>query len=260
MSSMIEVTVALASGRSESLSILESSKEDLNKLAQKSFGQGSLRLATAAGCILSDPMQTLQAAGLQDGDQLTAIVGRAKLASNRQAFAAWCCGGDGVVTWGHRDWGGDSSAVLDQLRNVQQVQATKAAFAAILQNGSVVTWGRAVSGGDSSAVRHLLRGVQQIQATDVAFAAILADGSVVTWGFSAFGGDSSAVQEQLRNVQQVQATSGAFAAILEDGSVVTWGNPSLGGDSSAVQHHLRSWQMAPSLHGGIQIQVVTALQ
>lgn len=191
MSSMIEVTVALASGRSESLSILESSKEDLNKLAQKSFGQGSLRLATAAGCILSDPMQTLQAAGLQDGDQLTAIVGRAKLASNRQAFAAWCCGGDGVVTWGHRDWGGDSSAVLDQLRNVQQVQATKAAFAAILQNGSVVTWGRAVSGSDSSAVRHLLRGVQQIQATDVAFAAILTDGFVVAWGYQDFGGDGS---------------------------------------------------------------------
>ena len=40
------------------------------------------------------------------------------------------------MTWG----GGNSSAVRDQLKNVQQVQATKSAFAAILGDGSVVTW------------------------------------------------------------------------------------------------------------------------
>lgn len=37
--------------------------------------------------------------------------------------------------------GGDSSAIQDQLRNVQQLQATLGAFAAILADGSVVTWG-----------------------------------------------------------------------------------------------------------------------
>ena len=100
---MIQVTVALASGRRKSLSILESSKvEDLRKLAQKFFGQGCLQLATADGCILSDPMQTLQAAGLQD-DQLMAIVGQVKLTSNRQAFAAWCCGATELLHGGHRD-------------------------------------------------------------------------------------------------------------------------------------------------------------
>ena len=69
------------------------------------------------------------------------------------------------MTWGHENWGGDSSAVRDQLRGVQQIQATKRAFAAILEDGSVVTWGDADCGGDSSAVQDQLRGVQQIQAT-----------------------------------------------------------------------------------------------
>ena len=40
----------------------------------------------------------------------------------------------------------------DQLKGVQQIQATGHAFAAILEDGSVVTWGSANSGGDSSAV------------------------------------------------------------------------------------------------------------
>ena len=38
---------------------------------------------------------------------------------------------DQVVTWGDAD-GGDSSAVQDRLVNVQQIQATYRAFAAIL--------------------------------------------------------------------------------------------------------------------------------
>ena len=58
------------------------------------------------------------------------------------AFAAIL--GDGsVVTWGNADCGGDSSAVQEQLKNVQQIQASDGAFAAILGDGSVVTWGSA---------------------------------------------------------------------------------------------------------------------
>ena len=62
-----------------------------------------------------------------------------------------------VATWGDASFGGDSSAVRDQLKGVQQIQATNFAFAAILEDGSVVTWGRADAGGDSSAVRDQLR-------------------------------------------------------------------------------------------------------
>ena len=56
------------------------------------------------------------------------------------------------MTWGDPDYGGDSSEVQDQLKGVQQVQATYSAFAAILADGSVVTWGNPGSGGDSSAI------------------------------------------------------------------------------------------------------------
>ena len=45
----------------------------------------------------------------------------------------------------------------DQLKGVQQIQATQRAFAAILADGSVITWGNAGFGGDSSAVQHELR-------------------------------------------------------------------------------------------------------
>ena len=70
----------------------------------------------------------------------------------------------------------------DERKNVLQIQATKAAFAALRTDGSVVTWGDASSGGESSAVQDRLKNVQQIQASEVSFAAILQDGSVVTWG------------------------------------------------------------------------------
>ena len=124
---MLQVYVALPSGKRKSLSIAESSKAgDLKRLAQKSFEQGFLRLVTAEGHVLADPNQSLQGAGLQEGDHLTAIVQQAKMAATEEAFAMWCCGsgGDRIVTWGRPDRGGDSSAVQDQLRNVQQVQAT----------------------------------------------------------------------------------------------------------------------------------------
>ena len=124
-----------------------------------------------------DPDKTLEEAEIEDGDCLTALVLQPQLAAANGAFALWCHGDSTLVTWRHADFGGDSSAVRDQLRGVQQIQATSRAFAAILENGSVVTWGHADFGGDSSGVRDELRGVQQIQATDGAFAAILEDGS-----------------------------------------------------------------------------------
>ena len=239
----LQVTVSLTSGRSASLSIpLASTVGDLKTIVQESLGKPFLRLITADRRKLK-PSEFLEAAGLQDGDQLTAIVGEAKLAATRYAFALWCCGGDRVLTWGHLDFGGDSSAVQDQLKSVQQVQATHKAFAAILEDGSVVTWGDPFWGGDSSAVQEdQLKKVRQVQGTRSAFAAILEDGSVVAWGDPASGGDSSAVKNKLKKVRQVQASEHAFAAILEDGCVVNWGHFYLGGDSSAVQDQLKSVQ------------------
>ena len=43
-----------------------------------------------------------------------------------------------------------------QLRNVQHIQASDGACAAILANGSVVTWGIDRHGGSSDAVQHII--------------------------------------------------------------------------------------------------------
>ena len=63
------------------------------------------------------------------------------LASSKcgKAFAAIM--GDGsVVTWGDPEYGGDSSHVQEQLRNVQYIQAVEDVFAAVLEKWTVVTW------------------------------------------------------------------------------------------------------------------------
>ena len=88
-----------------------------------------------------------------------------------------------VVTWGNYGLGGDSSALQDQLKNVQQIQASNYAFAAILGDGFVGTWGSERFGSDGSSAEDQLQSVQQIHASKSAFAAF------VTWGFGANGGD-----------------------------------------------------------------------
>ena len=182
----ISVHVHLLSGKSVILATEpEESVTSLCQRAQKALGVGKGRLLTASGDALAEG--AVKRARLQDNDLLTLHVGQVRLRALQSrrtvasAFAALL--GDGsVVTWGGAQIGGDSSAVQDQLKNVQQVQASSGAFAAIRADGSVVTWGHAVYGGDSSAVQAQLKNVQRLQASSYAFAAIRADGSVVTWG------------------------------------------------------------------------------
>ncbi|OLP97839.1 E3 ubiquitin-protein ligase HERC2 [Symbiodinium microadriaticum] len=219
---------------------LDESVETLKNRAQTALEVGRGRLLDSSGRALVGSSKIIDSS-VRSGDCLSLHLSRVQIQASLGAFAAIL--GDGsVVTWGLAVSGGDSSAVQDQLKNVQQIQASGGAFAAILGDGSVVTWGKAVYGGDSSAVQDQLKNVQQIQASDYAFAAILGDGSVVTWGDADRGGDSSAVQDQLTHVQQIQASDCAFAAILDDGSVVTWGKVKHGGDSSTVQDQLKNVQ------------------
>ena len=250
-SQMFHVNVALPNGHAELLTFLPSSTvQDLRTTAQRAFGKKYLRLVTAKNRVLVDPDKALKEEEIQDGECLTALVLQAQVAATRSAFALWCRGDSAIVTWGDASFGGDSSAVRDQLRGVQQIQASHYALAAILADGSIVTWGDRCYSGDSTGVRDQLRGVQQIRATWRAFAAILEDGSVVTWGDADYGGDSSAVRDQLRGVEHIQATpTGAFAAILADGSVVTWGAQSFGGDSSEVRDQLRGVQQIQATDG-----------
>ena len=145
-----------------------------------------------------------------------------------------------MPSWGPAYVGGDSNAVQEQLRDVQQIQASVGAFAAILGDGSVVTWG-AMPTMVATAVRYRIS-CEMCSRSKLLLWRLLqswSDGSVVTWGDARSGGDSTAVQGQLRDVQQIQASDGAFAAIRSDGSVVTWGNAAFGGDSSTVLEQLR---------------------
>ena len=198
---MIHINAVLPNGHSELLTLLPSSTlQELKTAVQQAFGKRYFKLITAKNRVLVDFEQSLEEAEVEDGECLTALVLQPQLTATSSAFALLCHGDNAVVTWGDAKRGGDSSAVRDQLRGVRQIQATAAAFAAILEDGSVVTWGLAGLGGDSSAVQDQLKGVLQIQATSQAFAAILKDGSVVTWGDHGYGGDSSAVRDKLRFV------------------------------------------------------------
>eukprot|EP00434_Breviolum_minutum_P000770 symbB.v1.2.000679.t2/scaffold35.1/size400642/23 len=197
---MIQIHVALMNGDAELRLLLlpSSTLQEIKTAAQRNFGKKHLRLITAKNRFLDDPDKTLEELEIEDGECLTALVLQPQLAATFYAFALWCHRCSTIVTWGDAECGGDSSTVRDQLKGVQQIQATQNAFAAILEDGSVVTWGLGHHGGKSSAVRDQLKGVQQIQATHQAFAAILENGSVVTWGLPGHGGDSSPVGDQLK--------------------------------------------------------------
>ena len=107
VSPMLQVTVALPSGRSEKLSLPSSTVGDLKVLAQKTFGQGFLRL-TADGHILKDLSQPLQAGHFRVG--VVAWVGptaieTVKLGATSRAFALYFVGNDEIFTWGDENYG-----------------------------------------------------------------------------------------------------------------------------------------------------------
>ena len=62
---------------------------------------------------------SLQAAGLEEGDHLTAVAVEAKIATAGRAFAVFCSGGNQVVSWGAPGYGGDSSEVTDSRNRVR---------------------------------------------------------------------------------------------------------------------------------------------
>ena len=85
--------------------------------------------------------------------------------STEYAYAAKLKNGK-VVTWGDPEYGGDSSKVQDQLKDVEspgsrpqveQIYSTMYAFAAKLKNGKVVTWGHHTYGGLSNNILSVRR-------------------------------------------------------------------------------------------------------
>ena len=69
-----EILFVLPSGKRKSLAVPESSNvRDLQVFARECFGQRFLKLATANGDVLADPMEPLHGGGVRAGDHLTVI-------------------------------------------------------------------------------------------------------------------------------------------------------------------------------------------
>ena len=124
MSQMIHINVVLPNGHSELLTLEPSSTlQELKTEAAQAFQKKYLKLITAVNL-----EQTLEETEMEDGEYLTALVLQPQLTATSKAFALWCHGDSAIVTWGDADFGGDSSAVQDQLKGVQQIQTTDWAF------------------------------------------------------------------------------------------------------------------------------------
>ena len=123
---MLKINVTLPNGHAELLTLPPSSTiQDVRTKAQQAFGKKYLKLITAKNRDLVHFEQTIEEAEIEDGECLTALVLQPQLAATGSAFALWCHGDSGIVTWGDQDYGGDSSAVQDQLKGVRQIQATR---------------------------------------------------------------------------------------------------------------------------------------
>ena len=136
----VSVEVGLLSGKKATVNAAKNEKvETLMLRARTELRAGKGRLVDTSGRVL-DACTSIEDSMLLTGDVLTLHVGRVQMQAGHAAFTAIL--GDGsAVTWGYDDHSGGSSAVQDQLKNVQQVQASGKAFAAILGDGSVCDLG-----------------------------------------------------------------------------------------------------------------------
>ena len=136
----ITLHVSLLSGRTVPIETqLDVDVRAFKRRAQRALSVGEGRLVHSNGSVLDEAM-TIQDSELVNGDflslQMQPIQMQAARAFKHGAFAGVL--GDGsVLAWGRADYGGDSSAVQDQLRNLQHVQASESAFAAILADGDL---------------------------------------------------------------------------------------------------------------------------
>ena len=139
----ITVEVGLLSGRTATVQVgLDEEVGTLKRRSLAALGVDNGRLLDPSGSILDD-RSTIKKARVQNEACLTLLHAcRVQVCGSRHAFAA-IMGDRSIVTWGNPHYGGDSSAVRNQLENVTCIQATGRAFAALLADGSVVTWGDA---------------------------------------------------------------------------------------------------------------------
>lgn len=97
------------------------------------------------------------------GQPLRAAKDVVQITSSAFAFAALHRTGK-VSCWGRPLFGGDSTAIADQLDGVRVIYGNRSAFTALTTDGRVVTWGEPNGGGDRSAAQERLDGQVSYQA------------------------------------------------------------------------------------------------
>ena len=111
----VDVEVGLITGRKAIVqAALNETVATLKRRAQDALGVGTGRLVDSSGSVVEGSVP-IRKARVQNGDSLTLVrTSRVQIQASAGAFAAILCDGS-VVTWGHPDEGGDSSAVQTQL-------------------------------------------------------------------------------------------------------------------------------------------------
>ena len=119
----VVVDVGLLSGKTVSVEAkLDELTATWKRRAQTALAVGKGRLLDAFGGLLDDE-QTVEEAWLETGTSLSLQLQMVEIQAFQRAFAAIL--GDGsALSWGDKNFGGDSRAVQDQLKGVQQIQAS----------------------------------------------------------------------------------------------------------------------------------------
>lgn len=120
-----------------------------------------------------------------------------------------------VYTWGRSVYGGDSSAVQEQLQGVESITASSEAFAAVLETGAVVTWGNNNLGGESDYVQNELYDISSIEAGYGEFIALRGDGKAIKWG----RGEYEVIDDISAAISSVRSNASAIL-IRNDGTAI----------------------------------------
>ncbi|CAE7361007.1 unnamed protein product [Symbiodinium natans] len=225
--SSVTVHVALLSGEQTTIVLpWLATIEELRQMAQEEVSKSLGKLVSSSGAVLL-PSDTLQQAGVQAYDVITAVVRDVVIAATKHAFAAILSSGT-VVAWGARHAGGDCSAVQHQLQNVQQIQSSAFAFAvydagwgfaAIKAGGRVVFWGLTGDGEQSTG----LDIIDFFQAGGNYWAAATKDGHLAL-SFESVSGHGCMLVPDGAGAAGMMRLDTAIAVVQPDGTVRLWGD------------------------------------
>lgn len=165
-----------------------------------------------------------------------------------------------VVVWGDdfeysttlepKDVGADQTALPNNLNDVEEIYATKMAFAAKKSDGTVVVWGDPMVVAGTNEVQAELIDIETIDSSGNCFIATKKDKTVVLWGngadvvSSACYSDSQDTSKTVVGAVKIAValgnTTGAesMAVLQSNGHVIVWGHEGGAGDITGFESQL----------------------